>query len=217
MALTVGVKEELVKKTKKSIARARDLHQRICIYGATQNDEGFSRLLNVDKRDAAMYIFFEVAAQYEHFCCEAFKIEVRKKFNVPPSKAEIIMGSVDRGLRGTMGWAKPSNLQDRAKKLFGKTGFFGRFDTIMPPETRNWLIYAHKVRNRIAHNGKQATSAYSAILVQLGVPFGSRKGSSVGRVLLEYPNGTDIDDRWFDRFLRAYGTVVTEFDKRVRI
>jgi site-specific recombinase XerD len=45
----------------------------------------------------------EVAAQYENFCCEALKIEVRKRFSVEPKRAVNIVGSSDKGLSGVMG------------------------------------------------------------------------------------------------------------------
>lgn len=217
MALTVGVKNDLVRQTNEAISRARTLHQRICLSGATQNGGGFTRLLNVDRRDAASFIFFEVAAQYEHFCCEAFRIEVRKRFEVGPTRADSIMGSVDRGLSGTMGWAIPATLKERANTLFGKVGFFGRFDTLLPQATIDRLVWAHKVRNRIAHNGTKAVSAYTGILNQLAVPNAARSGLSVGRLLLDYPSAALANDRWFDRFLSAYGSVVAEFDQRVTI
>jgi hypothetical protein len=160
---------------------------------------------------------FDVAspAQYEAFCCEAFRIEVRKKFSVGPSRADNIMGSSDRGLTGVMGWAAPSVIQPRAQNLFGKSGFFGRFEAILTQPTFNVLAHAHKVRNRVAHSGSKAASDYNKIFGQLGVPAGSRKGLSVGRLLMDYPSGSALGDRWFNRFLAAYEKVVDEFDRHV--
>ena len=217
MAMTKGVKDALVRNTTNAIARAHDLHERICIKGATQNGDGFSRLLNVDRRDAASFIFFEVAAQYEYFCCEAFKIEVRTKFDVGPAKAENIMGSSDNGLDRVMGWAAPDVVQNRARNLFGKQGFFARFEILVTKRTYDTLSHAHKVRNRVAHSGPKAASKYNTILAQLKVPTASRKGLSVGRLLLDYPEQSPVDERWFSRFLLAYGRVVDEFDRHVAI
>lgn len=173
--------------------------------------------MNPDRRDVAAFIFFEVSAQYETFCCEALKIEVRKKFSVGPKLAVNIMGSSDKGLSGVMGWAAPKIVQKRAQNLFGKLGFFGRFEVILGKTTYDILAHAHKVRNRIAHGGPKASSDYNKILAQLGVPERARNGLSVGRLLMDYPNGSAVGDRWFNRFLAAYVKVVDEYEKHVII
>lgn len=218
MALKKAVKDRLVTQAKDSITRAGDLYSRVALNGGFVNGAiGYSPLMNPDRRDIAAFIFFEVAAQYENFCCEALKIEVRKKFSVEPKRAVNIMGSSDKGLSGVMGWAAPNVVQNRAQNLFGKSGFFGRFEPIIGKPTYDTLSHAHKVRNRIAHGGPKAISDYNKILAQLGVPAGSRSGLSVGRLLMDYPTGSAIGDRWFNRFLAAYLKVVNEYDATVII
>ena len=190
---------------------------RIALKGGFNDGSGYSPLMNPDRRDAATFIFFEVAAQYENFWREAFKIEVRKAFSVEPKRAVNIMGSSDKGLSGMMGWGAPNIIQSRARNLFGKSGFFGRFESILGKPTYDTLIHAHKVRNRIAHGSPTAISDYNRILPQLHVPAGSRKGLSVGRLLMDYPASSAVGSRWFNRFLSAYREVVDKYDARVLI
>jgi len=217
MALKKEIKDRLVQDAKASIKRANDLYSRIALNGGSLNGGAYFPLMNPDRRDAAAFIFFEVAAQFENFCCEAFKIEVRKKFSVEPKRAVNIMGSSDKGLAGVMGWASPNMLQNRAQNLFGKNGFFGRLEKLIGKPTYDSLAHAHKVRNRIAHGGPKAVSDYNKILAQLGVPVGSRKGLSVGRLLMDYPHGSVLGSRNFDKFLAAYEVVINEYDKHMLI
>lgn len=217
MALKRAVKDRLIADTKNAIARANVLYERIALNGAVRSGADYAPLMNFDRRDIAAFIFFEVAARYESFCCDAFRIEVRKKFSVEPGRADNLMGSSDKGLAGVMGWASPQIVQDRARNLFGKTGFFGRLAMVVTQPTYDVLAHAHKVRNRVAHSGSKAVSDYNRILNVLGVPAGSRKGLSVGRLLMDYPAGSAVGDRWFNRFVAAYEKVVDEFDARVVI
>lgn len=217
MALKNSVKQKLVYGFKKDLTRAHTIYTRIALNGAHFNGDGYRNLMNHDRRDIAQYVFFEVAAQYESFCCEAFKIEVRHRFNVEPKRAIHLMGSSDKGLVGVMGWASPSVIQSRAQCLHGKNGFFGRFEAIITKPTYDLLAHAHKVRNRIAHNGGKAVKDYNNILQQLAVPSRSRKGLHVGRLLMDYPDSSPNGSRWFDKFLKAYETVVDEFNNYVII
>lgn len=205
MALTPATIGRLINKFQGDLERARTLHDRIAVSGATQVVNGtYSPLLNPDRRDAAQFIFFEAAAEFESFCTSAFRIEVRHMFNIQPRRADHVMGSIDRGLAGTMGWASPTRLKDRAQALFGKSGFFGRLDVHLGVQTWDRLTYAHKVRNRIAHTGGNASKDFNQILGSLQVPVQSRKGLGVGRLLLDYPQNVQPNDRWFFRFIGAY-------------
>lgn len=217
MALKKSVKDKLVTEFRNNLSRAQTVYERIALNGAYQDSGAFKMLMNHDRRDIAQYVFFEVAAQYESFCCEAFKIEIRHRFNVEPKRAVHLMGSSDKGLAGVMGWASPSQIQSRAQSLNGKNGFFGRFETIMTKPIYDRLAHAHKVRNRIAHNGGKAVKDYNKILQQLSVPQGVRKGMSVGRLLMDYPNSNPVGERWFNLFLSAYKAVVDEFDSHIVI
>ena len=75
-------------------------------------------------------IFFEMAAGFEDFLCEAFRLELRKKFDLLPQRAEYVMGSVDYALNGVMGWASPEKVTERGEHLFGRTGFFSMLQTV---------------------------------------------------------------------------------------
>ena len=111
MALTQGTIDSLVKMFKKDLERARSLYTRIALAGATNTgNNSYSALRQPDRRDAAQFIFFEVAAKFETFCNEAFKIEVRYEFGVQPQRADFIMGNIDRGVARVMGWASPKML-----------------------------------------------------------------------------------------------------------
>ena len=105
MAVTRNVVDRLVLGFRTDLTRAETLYERIALAGGTRNDNGiFSPLRQLDKRDVAQFIFFEVAAQFESFCNGAFMIEVRHVFDLQPKRAAYIMGSSDKGLSGEMGF-----------------------------------------------------------------------------------------------------------------
>jgi hypothetical protein len=213
MALTQATIDRLVNGFKVDLERAQVLYGRIALAGATIDQNGaYLALRQPDRRDAAQFIFFEAAAQFELFCLEAFKIEVRSKFDIQPQRAVYVMGGTDRGLAGFMGWASPRLLQDRARALFGKVGFFAHLERRLGTPTYQRLTHAHKVRNRIAHTSGSASPDFNAILAQLNVPVGSRQGLSVGRLLMDYPTSQLADDRWFYRFINAYEELATKFE-----
>ncbi|MGE0503765.1 MAG: hypothetical protein AB7I79_24320 [Rhizobiaceae bacterium] len=197
--------------------RAEVLYDRIVVNGARRNGNNlYSPLLQPDRRDAAQFIFFEVAAQFESFCCDAFLIEVRHVFEVQPQRARYIMGSVDKALGGVMGWGAPKQLQSRARNLYGQNGFFARLETRLGNATYLRLVNAHKIRNRIAHSGGNASRDFNAILGQLQVPAASRSGLSVGRLLIDYPSNALPSDRWFFRLLEAYSELLDDFERYFR-
>ena len=158
-----------------------------------------------------------MAAKFEAFLVDAFDVEVRARFDVLPQRAEYIMGHIERGIQGVMVWAVPNAIRDRAKNLYGRTGFFARLDSVLDAATYERLGYAHKVRNRIAHAYGNAVAQYRGILGNLGVPAGSRKGLSAGRLLAEYPTGAAADNKWFHRFVGAYDAAVSGFNRSVRV
>lgn len=213
MALTRSVVDTLVQGFRKDLRRAEILYDRIVLHGARRNGEDtYSPLLQPDRRDAAQFIFFEVAAQFESFCCEAFMIEVRHVFKVQPQRARYVMGSVDRALGGIMGWGAPKQLQSRARNLYGQKGFFARMEARLGNVAYVQLVNAHKIRNRVAHSGGNASRDFNAILGQLQVPVGSRSGLSVGRLLMDYPSAAPQNDRWFYRLLAAYKALADDFE-----
>lgn len=204
MANVSNAKLAIVQDFDNTRQRAVSLYTTIVANGYTRNGAATTRLTNPDRRDSAQFIFFELAAAFEDFALNAFQIEVRHRLTVNPQRAIYIMGSIDNELRGVMGWASPTHLQTRARNLFGKNGFFGRLEENITPPTFDLLTRAHKVRNRIAHNGGKAVEDYTKILGNLGVPQASRQGLSVGRLLVDYPTGVAATDRWFHRFAAAY-------------
>ena len=218
MALTQKSIDRLVSGLQHDLGRAETLYARIALAGATNNDEGScSALRQPDRRDAAQFIYFEAAAQFETFCNEAFKIEVRYEFEVQPNRADYIMGNIDRGFVGVMGWGAPQVLRSRARALFGKRGFFARMDTRLGDRTYLRLTQAHKVRNRIAHSGGKASRDFNGILSELGLPEASRCGLSVGRLLIDYPATAQTKYRWFYRFVRAYRAMADDYHQYMKI
>ena len=216
MPLTQQSIDRLVGGFQKDLERAETLYARIALSGGTNNDNAYSPLLQPDRRDAAQFIFFEAAAKFETFCNEAFRVEVRCEFRVLPKRANFIMGNIDRGLEGVMGWASPNSLQRRGQALFGKRGFFARMEKRLGSQTYSRLALAHKVRNRIAHARGKASRDFNAILGQLRVPAGSRKGLSVGRLLMDYPTTVQADDRWFYRFVESYRATADDYHRYMR-
>lgn len=218
MPVATNVKRQLVRTMRSEIARAQALYDVFVTNGRTQSTSGQSKSLRqTDRRDAAQFIFFEVAAKFESFACDAFQLEVRARLDVQPQRAEYLMGNIDRGLQGVMGWAIPTKLRERARNLFGRKGYFARLEDLLGSNVYQRLGYAHKVRNRIAHSGGGAASDYRALLGNLNVPAASRQGLSPGRLLIEYPSTAASSDRWFHRFLQAYENCVTTFNRSLRV
>jgi hypothetical protein len=211
------IKTDLVATIREQLQRARTLYDRIARNGMHLVGVNPRALRQTDKRDAAQFIFFEAAAQFEDFMFEAFKIESRHRLGISAVRVPYIIGSSDRGFTGIMGWAAPTVVRDRAENLYGRVGFFARLNTVLGAATYQRLGYAHLVRNRIAHQGGDARKKYRNILGTLGVPVGSRKGLGPGRLLLEYPAASPPNDKWFYRFLTCYDDVVTSFNATVVI
>lgn len=216
MALTNAAIDRRVDQFQKDVNRAHDLYARLVDRGYSVEDDSeyATPLRQPDRRDAGQFIFFEVAAKYEAVARDLFRIEVRLRLTDSQQRAEFIMGSVDRGLQGVMGWGSPKQLSDRARNLFGKTGFFARLESHVGTTTYQRLSLAHKVRNHIAHSG---TAAYQKALAALRVPKKSRRGCGPGRVLVDYPSTVSKDDRWFHRFIAAYESLTCEAKESLRV
>lgn len=155
-----GPKSKLLKKFNGEVRRARHLEDLIIRRGY-YTDGGpsgpFRRLRVTEQRDIAEYIAFEAATGFEHFSREVFILAARKQYGVQPSRAEYIMGTVDRGLTGVTGWGAPAHVKKRANALFGRRHFIAKLDAELPTGCYDVLIHAHKIRNRIAHQaGRQS-------------------------------------------------------------
>ena len=204
MTLNIAAaKRETLKRFNRSLFRARKL-QRLLVYeaGYMTASGSFRKLSNPDRRDLAEAIFFELAGEFEHFAMHTFVLAARKKFSVHASQARFICGSSDRALQGTMGWASPKQLAGRASSLFGKSHFIARLSKELPPGAYSVLVHAHKMRNRIAHPsiGSQMSDTFN----YLTIPTKSRKGLSIGRVLLDYRTPAPVSRRVFDSVLVSY-------------
>ena len=190
-----------------AITRAKDLRAALITDGRYEASTGVCRPLpNHDKRDITVLVFFEMAAAFEYFAQETFILATRKRFNVNPKNAERIAGTIDRGLQGVMGWGAPSMIVSRARHLFGKRHILSRLEQSLPKDCYQTLNNAHRVRNRIAHQGPKARAEVNKLLREMGVPQAERKGLSMGRLLSDYPRNAVQNDRWFDRFMAAYGS-----------
>ena len=133
--------------------RAIELYERIALHGHTRITGGIATKLNVpDRRDAAQFIFFEVAAKFEDFAKTMFRVEVRSRLKVTNAQAEFVMGDLDTGLGTKQGWGSPTHLMSRGRNLFGATSFFGSLESNIGSAIYTTLVDAHKVRNRIAHS-----------------------------------------------------------------
>lgn len=215
MGLTNAAIDKRIGQFTSDLQRAHDLYATLVCDGYTVRDgsEWATRLRQPDRRDVAQFIFFEIAAKYESLARDLFQVEVRIRLVDSPQRAEHVMGSIDRGLQGVMGWASPKQVSRRAVNLFGKQGFFARLQTRLGDTTYQRLMLAHKIRNRIAHSG---TSDYTQALATLAVPKRSRKGCGPGRVLIDYPASAGVDDRWFHRFMNAYESFASTAARQLR-
>ncbi|QQL46075.1 hypothetical protein [Sulfuriroseicoccus oceanibius] len=208
-------KTRILKEMRDAISRNGDLRKKLHEQG-TWNDNGTSRPLpNADKRDLTIFIFFETAAAFEAFSQEAFLLAVRKQFGVQAKLAKNVSGHIDRGLQGVMGWAAPPMIVNRSKALFGKTHFLANIKDTLPQDHYDWLSHAHRVRNRIAHPSENAKQQLIKLHNALGVPPAARKGAGPGRILSDYPTTSNDDDRWFHRFLKAYGSYCDLIDSKL--
>ncbi|MFO6419160.1 hypothetical protein ACLBKS_03040 [Hylemonella sp. W303a] len=174
-------------------------------YTAVGNHQ-VEKLVVPDSRDVAQFIFFEVAAQFEDFAKTMFQMEVRSKLRVTAKRSCFVMGDLDGGLNNKLGWGSPKLLRERGSNLFGPDSFFGDLMHEVGEPTYKALMSAHTVRNRIAHSGGTAQERFVKLLESDGIASAERQGLSVGRYLREYPTGSTVNDRHFNRFLTAYET-----------
>jgi len=208
-------KRKRVLQFQTDLERAVFLFNALIVNGATLYNRArdYTPLRQVDRRDVAAAIFFEVAAKFEAFAYFCFQYEVCRRFRASAAKATYLMGSPDRGTEGTFGWASPERLRERGLNLFGVSSFFGRLNVRLNQSTRESLTLAHLLRNRVAHQGGRDRKKMETHLNRLHVPKSSRKGLSVGRLLLEYPVGSKQEDRLFFTLLKAYNRFAVQFLK----
>jgi len=149
-----------------------------------------------------VFIFFEAAAAFEAFCYDVYILAIRKEFQVGPKVAKLLGGNIDGGK--VMGWAAPPILARRAQKVFGKQHFLSKLQKDLPANTHDWLVAAHRMRNRIAHPASDSGGKeYRKIFTLLTVPPAMR-GAGPARLLSDYPTANGATDKSFHRFLTAY-------------
>lgn len=216
MALSNDAISQRIRRFTNDVERGLTLYNTLVSngYTAAPDSDTATPLRQPDRRDVAQFIFFEIAAKYEAFARDMFQFEVRIRLVDSLSRTEFIMGSVDRGLQGVMGWASPKQLSERAEHLFGKKGFLAKLRQHVGDTTYQRLSMAHKVRNHIAHSG---TAAYRNALGSMGIPKSARKGCGPGRALIDYPVSASDDDRWFHRFCEAYTEFATTADRKLDV
>ena len=157
-----------------------------------------------DKRDIAQMIFFEVAAQWESFCTTAFELEVKQRYSVLRPVARHIMSDIDR--TELSGYGSPDKLVERAENLLSKGSPLANFKTKLHPWTYDYLFYAYRIRNFIAHAGVgKGQEDFRKVLGALGINGRTRMGLSAGRFLLDYRDQNNT--RWFEALLLNYKEV----------
>jgi len=188
-----------------NLSRARDLYKKIVIHGYTGTSAATSsRLTNPDTRDAAQFIFFEVAAKFEEFAKTMFQVEVRSRLKATVKQSHYVMGDPDQGLNNKLGWGSPERLKERGGNILGPTSFFASLHPALGAQTYNHLVAAHMVRNRIAHSGGQAQKRFVKHLATEGIPTAERQGMSVGRYIRDYPATASATNKHFFVYLQAY-------------
>lgn len=188
-----------------NLNRAKDLYTKIVTHGYSDRSAATPTKLNSpDSRDAAQFIFFEIAAKFEDFAKQMFLFEVRARLKVTSKRGEYVMGDLDNGLNNKLGWGSPPRLKERGANLFGSNSFFGDLVTKLGNSTYETLVTAHTVRNRIAHDGGSAKSKFIKHLERAGIAANERQGMSIGRYLRDYPKGSAIADRNFFQYVAAY-------------
>lgn len=190
---------------KSNIGRARDLYKKIVLHGYTGGSAATSaRLTNPDTRDAAQFIFFEVAAKFEEFAKCMFQVEVRSRLKITVKQSPFVMGDPDQGLNNKLGWGSPQKLKERGANILGPTSFFAALHPTLGAASYNHLVAAHMVRNRIAHSGGQAQAKFVKHLTAEGIPTAQRQGMSVGRYIRDYPSAASATNKYFFVYLQAY-------------
>lgn len=190
---------------KANLDRARDLYKKIVVHGYTgSSSSAVSKLSSPDTRDAAQFIFFEVAAKFEGFAKTMFESEVRSKLKTTAKQTQFVMGDPDGGLNNKLGWGSPQKLRERGENLLGSKSFFASIHTTLGSGTYNRLVAAHLVRNRIAHSGGQAQAKFVKNLAAEGIAAAQRQGMSVGRYIRDYPAGSTSATNHFVLYLKAY-------------
>jgi len=190
---------------KSNVGRARDLYKKIVLHGYTGSSAATSaRLTNPDTRDAAQFIFFEVAAKFEDFAKTMFQVELRSRLKITVKQCPYVMGDPDQGLNNKLGWGSPQKLKARGENILGPTSFFGALHVALGAATYNQLVAAHMVRNRIAHSGGQAQTKFVKHLAAEGIPTAERQGMSIGRYIRDYPRAATATNRYFFVYLQAY-------------
>lgn len=193
-----------------NLDRARDLYKKIVLHGYTGTSAATSgRLTNPDTRDAAQFIFFEVAAKFEDFAKTMFQVEVRSRLKITVKQSPFVMGDPDQGLNNKLGWGSPQKLKERGENILGSTSFFATLHPTLGAATYNQLVAAHLVRNRIAHSGGQAQAKFVKHLTAEGIPTTERQGMSVGRYIRDYPPGASPTHKHFFVYLQAYEDFAT--------
>lgn len=188
-----------------NVNRARDLYAKIVWHGYTGTTQAnATKLGNPDTRDAAQFIFFEIAAKFEDYAKFVFQVEVRAKLQITAARSAFVMGDLDSGLNNKLGWGSPQRLKERGHNLFGSNSFFGDLVDNLGNPTYKTLVSAHTVRNRIAHDGGAAQTKFVKLLEGDGIPAAERQGMSVGRFLRDYPAAAQRDKRNFFLYLGAY-------------
>jgi hypothetical protein len=188
-----------------NVTRAQDLYEKIVWHGYTgPSAASATKLSNPDTRDAAQFIFFEIAAKFEDFAKFIFQVEVRSRLQITAARSLFVMGDLDSGLNNKLGWGSPQRLKDRGHNLFGEKSIFGDLVDELGQNTYRTLVSAHTVRNRIAHDGGAAQTKFVKLLEGEGIPVNERMGMSVGRYISDYPKGSAKNDRNFFRYLSAY-------------
>jgi hypothetical protein len=175
-------------------------------------DAKWRKLRQPERRDLAEGIFFEVAAKFEAFIKFAFQYCASRRFNVDGPRALYIIGTLDRGIKGTFGWANPEMLASRGLNLFGVEGFFGRFNVRVGSGIRKKLKWAQMLRNRIAHDSA-ASEEFSKLENALGVPANARGWMSEGRLLMDYPTTSPKSNRLFFQLMKSYRLFGKQFKK----
>jgi hypothetical protein len=185
--------------------RARYLGRALVERGRYETPAGaITNIPATDQRDIVAFIFLEVSAKFESFVYLAFQYDICKSYRITSTRSEFVIGAAEGGTRRMFGWAVPERLANRGENLLTKESFFGALRENIGEPLYEILTVAHDLRNRVAHDPATAHSPITEMAIKLGVPNTERKGLSVGRLLREYPAGSNFSESYFETFLQAY-------------
>ena len=167
-----------------------------------------------DSRNIAELLFFGVASHWEAFCTAVFELELKQRYSVHQRVALSIMSSVPLDTDQPIdrfpisGYGNPFLLTKRAEFLLSVRSPWVTFQTVLGPQSFQYLTFGYRIRNYIAHAGAgKGGEDFQKVLNDMHIAQTDRVFMSAGRLLLDYPSANPASNRLFHLLLSNYQQV----------